>query len=52
MFTLGFGLEGPMNVLRMADAQANFMCFQISKPPSFSPGWDLNSQPSDLWADT
>ena len=26
--------------------------FQISKPLSLGPGWDSNSQPSDLWANT
>ena len=26
----------------MTDAQGNFNIFQISKPPSFGPGWDSN----------
>ena len=26
----------------MTDAQGNFNIFQISKPPSFGPGWDFN----------
>ena len=29
-----------------------FRCFQISDTTEFVPGWDSNSHPSDLWANT
>ena len=33
----------------MTHSWDNFYVFQISKLPSFGPGWDSHSQPSDLW---
>ena len=35
-----------------ASSVGNFNIFQSSKPQSFGPGWDSNSQPFDHWANT
>ena len=38
--------------LRTTDAQTNFIFFQIWDTTEFGPGWDSNTQHSDLWANT
>ena len=37
--------------LRMTEAQA-ILFKSKTRTTEFGPGWDLNSQPSDLWANT
>ena len=36
-------------MLSFIDFDFFFFFFQISKPLSFGPGWESNSQPPDLW---